>query len=634
MPFFVWLCCGFALLAAQPQSSMTVYREVAISPDAARVAWIQGGALLVAPASGTAAQAVAKKAEFRGHDIQWSPDSTRIAYLEDSQIHVLDLLRNGAPRKVTAFANAFVQSLRWSPDGKSFAVLYTENAKRAAGPTQAVTPDSGVVGENLDVQRIAVVHAATGSLQLVSPAGLYVHEYDWSPDSGGFAFTAAPPPGDNTWYDCDLYVMRLEAAASAKVVYKPEFQIAVPRWSPDGRSIAYIEGLMSDESATGGEIFVLDVSSDGARPRNVTPERQSSPYSLTWGAADRMQFAEHVGGGTAISTVNLATGQTERLWQGDESVTMSNAGETVAAVRSGWTTPPEIWVGKPGRSWRQFSDANREVKPAIGRVQNRTWKSDGFDVQGYLLYPVDYDPAKRYPMIVSVHGGPGAVTKPAWPGAGRGWNARFTRLGYFVLLPNPRGSFGQGERFTRANQRDLGFGDFRDIDRGIDEVLRQVPAVDGARLGITGWSYGGYMTMMAVTQTTRFRAAVAGAGISNLISYAGQNHITRWMFDYFGATAYDDPAAHMRSSPMTYIKQAKTPTLILVGERDGECPPPQSYEFWTGLKAMGVKTQFVIYPGEGHAIRKPEHQRDMNQRMEEWFGIHLNPQRPTGSTTP
>ena len=131
------------------------------------------------------------------------------------------------------------------------------------------------------------------------------------------------------------------------------------------------------------------------------------------------------------------------------------------------------------------------------------------------------------------------------------------------------------------------------------------------------------MAMMAVTQTNRFKAAVAGAGISNLQSYAGQNHITKWMFDYFGATVYDDPAAYARSSPMTYIKQARTPTLILVGERDGECPPPQSYEFWTGLKAVGVKTQLVVYPGEGHGIRKPEHNLDLERRIVDWFDRYL-----------
>ena len=165
-------------------------------------------------------------------------------------------------------------------------------------------------------------------------------------------------------------------------------------------------------------------------------------------------------------------------------------------------------------------------------------------------------------------------------------------------MPNPRGSFGRGERFTRANVKDFGYGDLRDILGGVDEVVRTRP-VDGERLGITGWSYGGYMTMWAVTQTGRFGAAVAGAGICNWQSYYGQNGIDQWMIPFFGASVYDDPAVYARSSPITFIKQVKTPTLILVGERDVECPVPQSQEFYHALKTLGVATQDGGLPGRG-----------------------------------
>ncbi len=173
-----------------------------------------------------------------------------------------------------------------------------------------------------------------------------------------------------------------------------------------------------------------------------------------------------------------------------------------------------------------------------------------------------------------------------------------SRRGYYVLMPNPRGSFGWGERFTRANVKDFGYGDLRDILKGVDEVVRTRP-VDGGRLGITGWSYGGYMTMWAVTQTGRFGAAVAGAGVCNWQSYYGQNGIDQWMIPFFGASAYDDPAVYARSSPITFIKRVTTPTLILVGERDVECPVPQSQEFYHALKTMGVATQDGGLSGRG-----------------------------------
>jgi dipeptidyl aminopeptidase/acylaminoacyl peptidase len=197
-----------------------------------------------------------------------------------------------------------------------------------------------------------------------------------------------------------------------------------------------------------------------------------------------------------------------------------------------------------------------------------------------------------------------------------------SQQGYFVLMPNPRGSYGRGEKFATANVRDFGGGDLRDILAGVDEAIRAAP-VDPERIGLTGWSYGGFMTMFAVTQTTRFKAAVAGAGISNWQSYYGQNAIDTWMIPYFGASVYDDPAVYGKMSAINFIKQVKTPTLIVVGDRDGECPAPQSYEFWRALKTLGVKTQMVVYPDEGHSFHTPSHQKDVLLRMIAWFNENL-----------
>jgi dipeptidyl aminopeptidase/acylaminoacyl peptidase len=185
-------------------------------------------------------------------------------------------------------------------------------------------------------------------------------------------------------------------------------------------------------------------------------------------------------------------------------------------------------------------------------------------------------------------------------------------------MPNPRGSYGQGEKFTQANVKDFGYGDLRDILTGVDAVEKEYP-VDDNRIGITGWSYGGFMTMFAVTQTQRFKAAVAGAGISNWLSYYGENSIDQWMIPFFGASVYDDPAIYARSSAINFIKKVKTPTLIVVGDRDGECPAPQSFEFWHALRAQGVTTELVVYPDEGHHFADPAHSRDVLQRALSWF---------------
>ncbi|HYU23549.1 MAG TPA: prolyl oligopeptidase family serine peptidase, partial [Candidatus Dormibacteraeota bacterium] len=271
--------------------------------------------------------------------------------------------------------------------------------------------------------------------------------------------------------------------------------------------------------------------------------------------------------------------------------------------------------------WRQVTHRNAAVKPAWGEAKSIHWKSDGYDVQGWLLYPRDFVPAKKYPMVVEVHGGPGAAVQSKWPDSGH-FAIALAGADYFVFQPNPRGSFGQGEAFTRANVRDFGYGDFRDILAGVDEALRIAP-IDANRLGLTGWSYGGFMTMWGITQTNRFKAAMAGAGIANWLSYYGENKIDQWMIPFFGKSVYDDPEVYAKSSAINFIKNVKTPTLVIVGDSDGECPTPQSYEFWHALKTLGVETQLVVFEHEGHMFVKPEHQRERIRRTVAWFDTHL-----------
>ncbi len=242
-------------------------------------------------------------------------------------------------------------------------------------------------------------------------------------------------------------------------------------------------------------------------------------------------------------------------------------------------------------------------------------------MQGWLIPPPKIEPGRRYPMIVVIHGGPSGVVTSSWPD-NFSLTHRLAAEGYFVFVPNPRGSYGQGEAFTRANVKDFGGGDLRDILSGVDRVVATHP-VDPERLGVTGWSYGGYMTMWAVTQTNRFKAAMAGAGIANWTSYYGENLIDQWMIPFFGASVYDDPEVYAKSSPITFIKRVKTPTLVIVGERDAECPAPQSFEFWHALKTLGVPTELVVYPGEGHMFTDSTHSRDVEARTVAWFAKYL-----------
>ncbi len=645
----VFLASNFAAAQGSPQSKIKrvmsmldrthLFSEAAISPDGTQVAFVEYTEAIgnmsiyvrdLNAASGTPQFITAANGGVHAeHEIVWSPDGKRIAFLSDAehrgqmQVCVAEVPA-GRPKCAT-HVKGDLSSPQWSPDGTRIAVLFIENAPRAAGPLAAETPDEGVVEEHPFEQRLALVDLVTGRVKQITPANMYIYEFDWSRDGKQFAATAAKGSGDDNWYIAQLY--SVDAATGAmKSIYKPpvEIQMAQPRWSPDGKSVAFIGGLMSDEGSTGGDIYVAPA--EGGAVRDVTPGIGSSPSRIAWLPGGRqILFAGHDGGGFNFGTVDVASRKIEQLWRGDESLggsqfSLAQDGKMTAVIRHSYTTPPEVWAGEVG-AWKQVTALNSEMQPAWGKTENLSWTSDNFQVQGWLMYPLDYDPAKKYPMVVNVHGGPASAVTPHWPSSAE-FAIFLSPAGYFVLFPNPRGSYGRGEEFTRANVKDYGYGDFRDIMGGVDAALKQA-SIDSNRVGLTGWSYGGYMTMWGVTQTNRFRAAVAGAGIANWESYYGENKIDKWMIPYFGASVYDDPAVYAKSAPITFIKNTKTPTLILVGDSDGECPPPQSYEFWHALKTLGVETQFVIYPHEGHRFSDGKHVQDRNERVIEWFDQHL-----------
>ncbi|HEY1422518.1 MAG TPA: S9 family peptidase, partial [Candidatus Acidoferrum sp.] len=400
--------------------------------------------------------------------------------------------------------------------------------------------------------------------------------------------------------------------------------------SPDGKSIAFIEGLMSDEGSVGGDIFLISAS--GGKAQNLTAEQKASASWLSWIGDGRIVAGEYAQGESSIISLDPGSVKIESIYTAPgnanigtwgPSASFSSDGKISAAMYSSFADPPEVWAGTDGE-WKQITQRNKGVAAAWGQAKSIRWKSDSYDVQGWLIYPANFDRSKKYPLVVEVHGGPSAAVLSSWPGSGN-FGMALAASGYFVLMPNPRGSFGNGEAFTRANVKDFGYGDLRDILSGVDEAIKVAP-IDPNRLGITGWSYGGYMTMLAVTQTNRFKAAMAGAGIANYQSYYGENKIDQWMIPFFGKSVYDDPEIYAKSSPITFIKKVKTPTLVIVGDSDGECPTPQSYEFWHALKTLGVETQLVVYEHEGHMFVNPEHQRDRIRRTVAWFDAHLQPQ--------
>ncbi len=625
------------------------FKQAVISPNGKLVAWVEtlinkGGAPsgdsaiyfseMESKAAPKRLRAAVGAADHEETNVAWSPDSKRIAFLSDDakpgqrQLYIASVGAGGsAARKLTS-VKGFLDKPAWSPDGKTIAVLFTENATRASGPLVAETPETGEIKDALFEQRLAVVDVASGKLRQISPADTYIYEYDWSPDGLKFAVTAALGNGDNNWWVAELYTLE-GTSGLMKSIYKPKLQIANPAWSPDGERVAFIEGLMSDAGLTGGDIHT--VSASGGEAENVTPDMKASASWLTWTADKKIVFGEWVAGETGIATVDPEGKKPQTLWRGGEYLTAAEGGycptlsiakdgQTMAFVRQSYASAPEVWAGKVDE-WKQITYRNEGSTRGWGEAKSIHWKSGGHEVQGWLLYPKDFDAARKYPLVVSVHGGPSWAASSQWP-TPHNYAAALAGAGYFVLSPNPRGSYGQGEAFTRANVKDFGGGDFEDVLAGVDEAIRVAP-IDENRLGLTGWSYGGFMTMLGVTKTKRFKAAMAGAGISNWQSYYGENQIDQWMVPFFGKSVYDDPEIYAKASALNFIKKVKTPTLIIVGDSDGECPTPQSYEFWHALKAQGVETQLVVYEREGHMFAKPEHQRDVIERTLAWFDAHL-----------
>jgi dipeptidyl aminopeptidase/acylaminoacyl peptidase len=624
------------------------FEQVALSPDGNSIAWVEdihskngvvSGSTVIyvknlkaatPPRRISAGIADSLHAES---GVAWSPDGQKIAFLSDAakkgQLQLYVTNPAGGPAKMLTSVKGFLANPGWSPDGKTIAVLFTENATRASGPLVAETPETGEIKDAFFEQRLALVDLATGKFSQITPADTYIYEYDWSPDSKRFVVSSAQGNGDNNWWIAELSTLD-PTTGLMKPLYKPKLQIANPVWSPDGKQIAFIEGLMSDEGITGGDIHII--AGTGGEAKNVTKDMKASAAWLGWQRDKKILFSEFVGGNSAIATLDPATGKLEQRWSSDGSLTCggafsftlsaANDGSRIGGVFQSFAHPPEVVTiaGNPA-SMSPVTSRNKTLTPAWGEAKSITWKNDGYEVQGWLLYPREFDPKKKYPLVVNVHGGPSSVSLSHWPGS-HDFAAGLSGMGYFVLYPNPRGSYGQGEAFTRANVKDFGYGDFKDILGGVDEALKVAP-INANRLGITGWSYGGFMTMWAVTQTNRFRAAMAGAGLSNWQSYYGENLIDQWMIPFFGKSVYDDPEIYAKSSPINFIKKAKTPTLILVGDSDGEVPAPQSYEFWHALKTLGVETQFVVYEREGHLFANPKHQRDVIARTLAWFDVHL-----------
>ena len=626
-----FLAASAAPLTAQP---LYQYTGLVMAPDGDRIATVESAQEpdALAPSHGE----IVVRATSDGHvlariDPCKACDYSALAYGPAGQLAFVArdrragnaalMVQEAREARRIATVAGLAADPRWSPDGRSIALLVTIGAQKETGAVQAGTRQVGEIGEVNDEKRIAIVPAGGGTLRTVSPAGRFIYEYDWTPDGKGFVATTARGNGDANWWVAT--VDAIDAATGAiRTITTPEMQANFPRISPDGRTVAFIGGLMSDFGSVGGDIWTVPFV--GGAATDITPGYRGTFTSLLWDETG-LHATALLGDQSAVVPIDPANGPGQPLWTARVKtdaavarVALSRNG-TMAMVAQDYEHAPAIFAG-PVAAPVQITTDNSGYRPIVS-ARSIIWKSGGQTVQGWLLAPrMASAPAGKAPMITVVHGGPASAVMPEF--LWKGDDAALIAAGYWLFYPNPRGSYGQGEAFVQANRLDFGGGDLKDILAGIDAV-EQVAPIDDNRLGLKGHSYGGFMAMWANTQTSRFKAIHAGAGISDWISYYGTNGINTWMIPYFGRSLYEEVKPYWDISAIQFIDKARTPTLITVGERDIEVPPTQSVEYWNGLKAHSVPTSLVIYPEEGHGFHDPAHVADERRRVVEWFDRYL-----------
>ncbi|MBC7811764.1 MAG: S9 family peptidase [Burkholderiales bacterium] len=555
---------------------------------------------------------------------RWSPDSQQLAFVsnranaDEMQLYAMPI-HGGEARQLTDLRGD-VDAPMWSPDGDWIAFLYNGTLDKRHDP------DPIVVDENTPFNRIWLVNTETRELNPVTPESCHVFEYAWSLDGKKLVIlTSTHPNPAEGWYSAQPHVIDLHTG-DMRQLFHVTHQMGRLAWSPDGKSIAFVSGVMSDEGNVSGEVYV--VSTSGGEPRCLTADVEHSITWIEWRDGGILYGARHVDS-TVLGWIDPQTGQCRLISRGmyavnghgPQQVSVANDG-TFAAVRDSFTEPPNIFLGSlDNDNWQPLTGLpiDLAVLPQL-RVENKHWyHPDGTSVHGFLVYPPDYTPGKRYPLFLNVHGGPSWGYVPNYMSV---WARLMTSLGCIVLMPNPRGSWGYGHAYQSANVGDLGGGDWQDINAGVDALIDE-GLVDPERLAIGGWSYGGYLVAWAITQTERFRCAIAGASITSYESNYGVVSNREWQTTMFGSNVYDDYELHRSRSPMAHVSRVKTPTLLVHGEKDPLAPAQQAIEFYTALKHFGVPTQLVIYPREPHGFQERAHQIDLLQRMVGWVQTYL-----------
>jgi dipeptidyl aminopeptidase/acylaminoacyl peptidase len=566
---------------------------------------------------------------------KWSPDGKSIAFLsnrKDNKNNLYLLSLNGGEAEPLTDVKSAVTNFEWAPDGRSIAFTMADPKTEDEEKNDKAKNDFRWVDENIKMSRLYVLQIQKDVNGKREPRKLTtesynVSEFDWSADGSRVAFSHTKTPIANDWTTSDVSIIEL-ASGKVTVLANTPASESDPLYSPDGKSIVI---LLSDNPPRWAQAGAIQIfSTSGGQPKTMVTSYDGQPDIAGWSAdGKRLFFIEAKGTGSQIYALDVAANRVEEIKTTPavySGFNLNRSSTTFGFVRQTPDTPGDAFVASASDFTPvQITHANGDLKlPALGRTEVIRWKSkDGKEIEGLLTYPVGYQAGQRVPLILNVHGGPAGVFQQTFIG-GRGVYplASFSSRGYAILRPNPRGSSGYGMEFRRANIQDWGGGDFQDLMTGVDRVI-EMGVADPNRLGVMGWSYGGFMTSWIVTQTQRFKAASAGAPVTNLMSFNGTADIPSFIPDYFGGQSWEVMDRYQKHSPMFNVKGVTTPTMIQHGDADIRVPISQGYEFYNALKTQGVPTRMLVLPRQPHGPTEPKMQLAAMKANLDWFEKYL-----------
>lgn len=553
---------------------------------------------------------------------QWSPDGKHIAFIsereEKPQVFLMDA-RGGEAWKLTD-AKGGASAFSWAPDGKSIAYLATEAPSDDEEKKTKAKDDERVIDRDFKMAHLFTIDVESRKSARLTEGPFTLADPRFSPDGKQIAVVRRPTPKADDGDLSDVLIVPA-AGGSPRLLFENSGADSSPRWSPDGSQIAFVS--RDGELSPHGYSLLMLISAGGGAARALT-DAELQPGSPSWSPDGRsLYFTAGHGVRSSVFSIAVAAARPQALLEGPfvtSSLSVAEKAGTLAFLRQDPSNPADVWVQKPNGAAARRSKMNPQVAAfELGKAEAIRWKSfDGREIEGVLWLPADATPGKPVPLVVSAHGGPSGVSTLSFQGSWSNYAHCYTGKGWAVFQPNFRGSSNYGDAFLRMDHKDWGGGDFQDIMTGVDHLIAKGIA-DKERMAFHGWSYGGYLTSWTITQTSRFKAAADGAGLTNMISMYSTNDLQRTLEQYFGGQPWDDYQAYERASAMYHIKKAKTPTLILHGEKDDRVPISQAQELYMGLKKNGVPVEMVVYPREPHGLREPNHQLDKMEREMAWF---------------